>query len=73
MRSTRHAAPITGGATGIGLAAQLADEFWDDFQAEHFEMLIGKTKLLHWLRRLSPTLTDRIMQVQPGAQPAQRC
>ncbi len=36
-------------------------------------MLIGKTKLLHWLRRLSPTLTDRIMQVQPGAQPAQRC
>ena len=44
--------------------AQLADEFWSDFQAEHFEMLIGKTKLLHWLRRLSPGLTDRVMRVQ---------
>lgn len=45
--------------------AQLADEFWADFQADRFEMLIGKTKLLHWLRRLSPALTDRIMRVQP--------
>lgn len=52
--------------------AQLADEFWIGFQAEHFEMLIGKTKLLHWLRRLSPSLTDRIMRVQSSAEPAQR-
>ncbi len=46
-------------------AAQLADEFWRDFQSDHYEMLIGQTKILHWLRRLSPALTDRIMRVQP--------
>lgn len=46
-------------------ADQLADEFWKDFHSAHYEMLIGKTKILHLLRRLSPALTDRIMRVQP--------
>lgn len=44
--------------------ARLADEFWDGFQSDRFEMPIGKVKLLHWLRRLSPSLTDRQMRVQ---------
>ncbi len=54
-----------GRGKGMISAAQLADEFWREFQADHYEILIGKTKILHWLRRLSPTLTDRIMRVQP--------
>jgi short-subunit dehydrogenase involved in D-alanine esterification of teichoic acids len=45
--------------------AQLADEFWAGYQADRYEMLIGKVKLLAWMRRMSPAFTDRTMR-PPG-------
>lgn len=44
--------------------AQLAKEFWGDFQADHYEMLIGKTKLLAIINRLAPAIAERILR--PG-------
>ena len=44
---------------------QLAQEFWQGFVANQYEMLIGKTKLLQRIYRLSPALADRIMRRAP--------
>ncbi|WP_038317091.1 SDR family oxidoreductase [Kingella kingae] len=41
---------------------ELAAEFWRDFQRDHFEMMVGKTKLLYWINRVSATLGQRIMR-----------
>lgn len=42
--------------------AQLADEFWEGFKADRFEMLIGKTKLLAFVNRLAPVVAAKIMR-----------
>jgi uncharacterized oxidoreductase len=44
---------------------ELAKEFWQGFKSDHYEMLIGKTKLLHRIYRLSPKLADKIMRPAP--------
>jgi len=44
--------------------AQLADEFWEGFQRDRMEMLIGKAKLLAWVNRLAPRLAEKILR--PG-------
>lgn len=44
--------------------AELACEFWEGFQANRFEMRIGKTKLLYLINRLVPTIAEKIMR--PG-------
>lgn len=44
--------------------AQLAEEFWQGFQADKAEMLIGKAKLLAWVNRLTPRLAEKILR--PG-------
>ena len=44
--------------------AQLAQAFWQGFQNDRFEMLIGKTKLLYIINRLLPSVADKIMR--PG-------
>ena len=41
---------------------ELADEFWHDFERNHFESMIGKTKWLYWINRLSARLGQRIMR-----------
>ena len=41
---------------------ELANEFWRDFQRNHYEIMGGKTKLLYWLNRLSNTLAQRVMR-----------
>ena len=41
---------------------ELADEFWRDFERNHFECMIGKTKWLYWINRLSARLGQRIMR-----------
>ncbi|MDK4696216.1 SDR family NAD(P)-dependent oxidoreductase [Kingella negevensis] len=41
---------------------ELADEFWRDFERNHFEIMAGKTKLLYWINRISATLGQRIMR-----------
>ena len=43
-------------------AAQLAQEFWEGFKADRYEMLIGKTKVLSLVNRLSPSIAERIMR-----------
>lgn len=43
---------------------QLADEFWEGFQRDRMEMLIGKTKLLAWVNRIAPRLAEKILR--PG-------
>lgn len=58
-------AMASGRGKGKITPAQLADEFWEKFQSDRFEMLIGKTKLLHWLRRISPAVTDKQMRSPP--------
>jgi len=40
--------------------SQLADEFWDGFKADRYEMQIGKTKLLALINRLAPSLAEKI-------------
>jgi uncharacterized oxidoreductase len=45
---------------GMLTPAQLADEFWRAFLKDHFEILIGKAKLLHLIRRLSPAWADSL-------------
>jgi uncharacterized oxidoreductase len=42
----------------------LAEEFWHDFSHDHYEIRIGKTKLLFVLQRFIPALAERIMR--PG-------
>lgn len=41
---------------------ELADEFWQGFVKNRFELMIGKTKWLYWINRLSATLGQRIMR-----------
>ena len=41
---------------------ELADEFWRDFERNRFESMIGKTKWLYWINRLSARLGQRIMR-----------
>ena len=42
--------------------AQLAEEFWEGFTSDRYEMLIGKTKLLAFVNRLAPSVAERIMR-----------
>ncbi|MGC9352944.1 MAG: SDR family oxidoreductase [Mariniphaga sp.] len=41
---------------------QLTDEFFRNFKADKFESYIGKTKLLKFINRISPRLSDKIMK-----------
>lgn len=41
---------------------ELAQEFWRDFQRDHYEIMGGKTKWLYWINRISATLGQRIMR-----------
>ncbi|OAS17096.1 SDR family oxidoreductase [Paenibacillus oryzisoli] len=41
---------------------QLASEFIQGFERDRYEMLIGKTKLLSLLQRISPSLADKILK-----------
>ncbi|ULJ64394.1 SDR family oxidoreductase [Wielerella bovis] len=41
---------------------ELAAEFWRDFQRDHFEIMVGKSKWLYWINRISATLGQRIMR-----------
>lgn len=41
---------------------ELAQEFWRDFQRDHFEIMAGKSKWLYWINRISATLGQRIMR-----------
>jgi short-subunit dehydrogenase involved in D-alanine esterification of teichoic acids len=43
-------------------SAQLAQEFWEGFKADRYEMLIGKTKLLSLVNRLAPSVAKKIMR-----------
>lgn len=43
-------------------AEKLAEEFWEEFKADRYEMHIGKTKLLSLLSRLAPSVAERIMR-----------
>ncbi|MEA5577270.1 cyclic nucleotide-binding domain-containing protein [Anabaena sp. UHCC 0451] len=42
----------------------LVEEFWRNFSRDHYEMLIGKSKLLYLLQRFLPHLAEKIMR--PG-------
>ena len=42
--------------------AQLAEEFWQAFQRDQQEILIGKTKLLSVINRLLPSVAEKIMR-----------
>jgi short-subunit dehydrogenase involved in D-alanine esterification of teichoic acids len=42
----------------------LVEEFWRDFSHDHYEMWIGKAKLLFLLHRLIPSFAEKIMR--PG-------
>lgn len=41
---------------------QLAEEFWQGFESDKLEMLIGKTKALSIINRLVPPVAERIMR-----------
>lgn len=41
---------------------RLADEFWEGFASDRYEMLIGKTKLLAFVNRLAPAMAETIMR-----------
>lgn len=41
---------------------ELADEFWRNFQNNHFEIMGGKTKWLYWINHLSNRLGQQIMR-----------
>jgi uncharacterized oxidoreductase len=43
-------------------AEKLAEEFWNGFEADRYQMLIGKTKLLSLVNRLAPSVAERIMR-----------
>jgi uncharacterized oxidoreductase len=51
----------TGRGKGKLSAHQLAAAFVSDFERDRFESYIGKSKLLKWINRISPKLSDRIM------------
>lgn len=51
-----------GRGTGKISPDALADEFWHAFAQGRHEVLVGKTKLLGLINRLSPTLAQRIMR-----------
>jgi uncharacterized oxidoreductase len=55
-------AMTTGRGKGKISSAQLAEEFWEGFKADRYEMLIGKTKLLKLVNRLAPSVAERIMR-----------
>jgi uncharacterized oxidoreductase len=57
-------AMTAGRGKGKITSAQLAQEFWEGFKADRYEMLIGKTKLLSLVNRLAPSLAQKIMR--PG-------
>ena len=57
-------AMTTGRGKGKISPAELAREFWEGFQSDKFEMLIGKTKLLYFINRLLPSVAEKIMR--PG-------
>jgi uncharacterized oxidoreductase len=41
---------------------QLAEEFWQGFTRERYEMLIGLTKILRLIERVSPSLAERMVR-----------
>lgn len=41
---------------------RLAGEFWEGFRSDRYEMLIGKTRLLAFVNRLTPSVAERIMR-----------
>lgn len=41
---------------------QLAEEFWRGFTRERYEMLIGLTKILRFVERMSPALAERMVR-----------
>jgi uncharacterized oxidoreductase len=49
------------GAGGLK-PAQLADEFWQGFAANRYEMYIGPTKLLRLIHRISPFLAEKLVR-----------
>lgn len=57
-------AMTAGRGKGKITADQLAEEFWQSFQRDRLEMLIGKAKLLAWINRLAPRLAEKI--IRPG-------
>jgi short-subunit dehydrogenase involved in D-alanine esterification of teichoic acids len=42
----------------------LVEEFWQNFSRDHYEMLIGKSKLLYLMQRFLPHIAENIMR--PG-------
>ena len=56
------ATPMTEGRGKDKLTpADLATEFIGKFKRDVFEMNIGKTKLLRFIQRISPSIADRIL------------
>lgn len=54
---------MTGGrGSGKITPEALAKEFWTNFARDHYEMRIGKTKLLFALHRLMPRVAERRMR-----------
>lgn len=45
---------------------KLAEEFWQGFQRDRFEMRIGLVKLFAFLHRVAPSMVERL--VRPGNQ-----
>ncbi|WP_192348878.1 SDR family oxidoreductase [Algoriphagus sp. Y33] len=55
--------PMTEGRGKSKISAeQLTDEFFRDFKKNKTESYIGKTKLLNFIHRISPKLSDKIMK-----------
>ena len=65
MVATNMTAHRTAGNGKIS-ADQLAQEFWQAFTNNRYEVLVGKTKLLQKIYRLSPRLADRVMRREPS-------
>ena len=51
-----------GRGSGKISGTQLAEEFWQGFNSDRYEMLIGKTKLLALLKRIAPSIAENIMR-----------
>ena len=45
--------------------AQVAEEFWEGFKGNRYEMLIGNTKLLPIINRLSPSIAEKMVRHGP--------
>jgi short-subunit dehydrogenase involved in D-alanine esterification of teichoic acids len=55
--------PMTAGRGQNKISPQaLAEEFWEGFLSDTYEMYIGKAKLLKLIHRLSPALSQKIMK-----------